>query len=363
MNDEEFISRLNKQMNLPDGVARWRQMPLDTRPKWRNRFRSSRPVVAMGPTFAAMLGATAIVVAGIGLVAIHHGSPNGSSNRNRPVTATVGPTTSGTPQASSSVPLNTQPSAQSPLVLPHSSSTAPPPTMVVSKNSPVLAQPLWYSDNTTGTPQPLNGITTSQTELLVAFVASDGPPGAAECNKPPAPADQQVEAMTTSGLQWTLRVRANKYDGDAEIWTAIAPPLSNASVSITRKYPNYNDTIVVAGFVHYNAGQPIGSVGSNPSPPAPDSVSLVATSAGSLVWGVGDDYGGSWMCGELVVAPTRTIGPGQTMAHEDHSTSNGDDYWVQYLNTTTSVPGQQVTLNDTAPATDQSEFVGVEILG
>jgi hypothetical protein len=50
------------------------------------------------------------------------------------------------------------------------------------------------------------------------------------------------------------------------------------------------------------------------------------------------------------------------MAHEDNSSSNGDDYWVQYRNSTTAA-GQQETLNDAAPTTDQSEYVSIEIRG
>src|SRR4051812_978330 len=54
-------------------------------------------------------------------------------------------------------------------------------------------------------------LTTSQAnELLVAFIASDGP----------KPGTQTMSAVTGGGLTWTMRKRTNVQAGTAEIWTA-----------------------------------------------------------------------------------------------------------------------------------------------
>ena len=57
-------------------------------------------------------------------------------------------------------------------------------------------------------------ISTAQpNELLVAFIASDGPNTSGS---------QRITAVTGGGLTWTLRSRANAQAGTAEIWTAPA---------------------------------------------------------------------------------------------------------------------------------------------
>src|SRR4051812_36935951 len=67
--------------------------------------------------------------------------------------------------------------------------------------------------------------TTSQAgELLVAFVAADGP------NTP----TQTFTSVTGAGLTWRLRQRTNSQLGTAEIWQAVATSVvSNATVKAT----------------------------------------------------------------------------------------------------------------------------------
>ena len=70
-------------------------------------------------------------------------------------------------------------------------------------------------------------ISTAQpNELLVAFIASDGPATGGS---------QRITAVTGGGLTWTLRSRANAQAGTAEIWTAPATNVvTNVIVTATR---------------------------------------------------------------------------------------------------------------------------------
>ena len=63
-----------------------------------------------------------------------------------------------------------------------------------------------------------------------------------------------------------------------------------------------------------------GAVGSGNGSTGPQSASLTTTRAGSLVWGVGNDWD---------KAVTRTVGTGQTKVDEYLAASSGDTYWVQ----------------------------------
>jgi hypothetical protein len=79
--------------------------------------------------------------------------------------------------------------------------------------------------------------------------------------------------------------------------------------------------------------------------------SLVAQAAGSLVYGVGNDF-------DRAVA--RTVPAGQTKVHEFFAPT-GDTFWVQSANNPTTAAGATVTLNATAPTTDQWNFAIVEL--
>src|SRR5689334_20071221 len=56
--------------------------------------------------------------------------------------------------------------------------------------------------------------TTAANDVLVAFIASDGP-GAA--------GGQSISSVVGGGLAWKLRQRTNAQPGTAEIWEAVAP--------------------------------------------------------------------------------------------------------------------------------------------
>src|SRR5919205_1714268 len=69
------------------------------------------------------------------------------------------------------------------------------------------------TSNSTSVTSP--AFSTSQAgELLVAFVASDGPSTTGA---------QTFSTVTGGGLTWRLRQRANPQNGTSELWQAVAP--------------------------------------------------------------------------------------------------------------------------------------------
>jgi hypothetical protein len=148
--------------------------------------------------------------------------------------------------------------------------------------------------------------------------------------------------------------RAATARGVAEIWTATAPTvLTNVTVTSTQS------VAVVAGapvnqsltVVAFSGASGVGASNIGGAASGAPSVSLVAQSAGSLVYGVGNDF-------DRAVA--RTIPAGQTKLHEFFAPT-GDTFWVQSANSPTTAAGATVTLNATAPTTDQWNFAVVEL--
>jgi hypothetical protein len=81
-------------------------------------------------------------------------------------------------------------------------------------------------------------------------------------------------------------------------------------------------------------------------------VSLTTTQAGSLIYGVGNDWDR---------AAARTPGSGQTIVHQ-FLASGGDTFWSQNQVNASSGSNVQVVLNDTAPTVDRWNFASVEIV-
>ena len=176
----------------------------------------------------------------------------------------------------------------------------------------------------------------------LAFIASDGP---ASGNA------QTISSVSGGGLTWRLRRRANAQAGTAEIWAADASAtLTNATVTATRGSGSYLGAITVVSFT----GADLVADGATATASAGSGeprATLTATRAGSMVWGVGNDW-------DRAVA--RTIGAGQTKVDE-FLASVGDTMWVQRQDAPTPFGGTTATLNDTAPTTDQWNFATVEV--
>ena len=95
-----------------------------------------------------------------------------------------------------------------------------------------------------------------------------------------------------------------------------------------------------------------GAVSGASGPNGPPSVSLTTTQAGSLVYGVGNDWDN---------AIARTVGANQAIVHQ-YLAPAGDTMWVQNGIGPVAAAGTLVQLNDTAPTTDRWNFAGVEIV-
>jgi hypothetical protein len=181
-------------------------------------------------------------------------------------------------------------------------------------------------------------------ELLVAFAGSDGPNSGGS----------QTLTVSGAGVSWKLVKRANAQAGTAEIWTATAPTtaaLRNATFTATQARSGYDMSLYVIAVQGTNG---IGaSVAASASSGAP-AVTIKTTSAGSLLYGVGEDWDR---------AAARTVGINQILDNQWLETATGDTYWTQNQTYPPLIPaGSSVILNDTAPTDDRWNFVGVEIL-
>jgi hypothetical protein len=178
-------------------------------------------------------------------------------------------------------------------------------------------------------------------EILVAFVAADGP----------KTAGVQKATVSGSGLTWTLVKRANGALGDSEVWVATAPTvLSSATVTSTEAKSGYAQDLTV---IAMEGVKGVGASAAASASSGPPTVNLTTQGATSLVFAVGNDWDN---------AIPRTLPSGWTMLEQWVNTSVGDTYWSQYTNTPTGAAGSVVKVADTAPTTDQWNLVAVELL-
>jgi hypothetical protein len=196
--------------------------------------------------------------------------------------------------------------------------TTPPPP---SASVPLTARVAGIAEGNTGvTTQPFD---TAAGDLLVAFVSSSGPD-----------LGQEVAFVNGAGLTWTLLQRENTQKGDSEIWTATsATALTGVAVNAGLTASTRDLALTVVAFS--GAGGVGASTKANGAVGAP-TVSLTTTKAGSLVWGVGNDFNG---------AVPRALPANQVMVHETLG-PNGDTFWVQRLSTPTSSAGVLVTVSE-----------------
>jgi len=119
--------------------------------------------------------------------------------------------------------------------------------------------------------------TTAPGELLVAFAASDGPTASA-----------QSLTISGAGLTWNLVRRSNTQFGTAEIWSATAPAaLTDVTVTSTQLAGGFDQTLTVVAFTGSGGtGASAAANGATGTPTLP----LTTTRAGSLIYGVGNDW-------------------------------------------------------------------------
>jgi beta-lactam-binding protein with PASTA domain len=181
--------------------------------------------------------------------------------------------------------------------------------------------------------------TTQNADLLVAFVSSDGPS-----------TTPQTLLVSGSGLSWTLRQRANTQYGASEIWTAVAAePLTNATVISTQTMCCYDQSLTVVAF---KGAAGVGASVSGGALTGTPNVALTTTRAGSLVYGVGNDW---------TMAEARGLGRNQVMVHEWVDVGMGT-FWVQALAAPVQDAGTVATIDDVSPTTDRWNLAAIEIL-
>src|SRR5262249_32998919 len=181
--------------------------------------------------------------------------------------------------------------------------------------------------------------TTKANDVLVAFVASDGP----------AAANAQTVTVSGAGLTWTrVRRQAGSF-GDAEIWTATASGLlTNVTVSTTQASPAHQSLTVIA----FSGSSGVGASAGGSAANGAAAVNLATTSMNSLVYATGNDWDG---------ATARTMAAGQTKVHEFVDTAVGDTFWVQATSSAIAASGTTVGMNTTNPTIDQWNLAAVEI--
>ena len=162
--------------------------------------------------------------------------------------------------------------------------------------------------------------------------------------------------MSGAGLTWTRVQRAATSRGVAEIWTATAPAvLTNArdhQHAVGDDGARRTGQPVADGLRVRRTRAAVGATTAASGVTTNATATLVTQAAGSLVFGVGNDFDR---------AVTRTVGAGQTKLHE-FLAPTGDTFWMQSVNAASTAAGQSITLNATAAgAADQWNLSIVEI--
>jgi hypothetical protein len=181
--------------------------------------------------------------------------------------------------------------------------------------------------------------TTTNSDLLIAFVGYDGPS-----------TGPQTATVSGAGLPWTLLKRSNMQHGTSEIWAAKASDfLANVTVTSQPGVSGYHGSLVVVAFT--NAAGP-GVVGQASAPSGAPDIYLPGVSAGNWVFAVGNDWD---------TAASRVPVSGQVLVHQRIDTGTGDTYWVQSTAAPSTATGL-VDIHDTSPTTDQWNYAAVEIV-
>jgi hypothetical protein len=236
----------------------------------------------------------------------------------------------------------------------------------------------WSFDNQTHQePMEVPNITASSANtLFIAFIASDSGQGP---QRGGPPLDGKIQSVEGGGLEWIRRAEAHlSITGEpsiAEIWTAFSlTPMQPFTVTVTRNNDNgaltycdnyrggsgpdiANGMVFIQAITGADPENPIGAtavagVGNRSGRNTAASVTLTTTHADSLVEAVGSDW---------TQPKPRTIPADQVLLHEDVSTPNGDDYWVQGFAGPIATPSS-VTLYVIDPTDSNCNMAAVEIL-
>jgi hypothetical protein len=188
----------------------------------------------------------------------------------------------------------------------------------------------------------VNVTNVKRSNLLVAFVAADGP----------AVAHGQTAGVQGTGLSWRLVGRANAEWGDSEIWAARASTaVTSVPVMATIGSGGFYDVQLTVMVFTHTAG--VGATAVAAASSGAPGLRVLSHRQGSSVYGVGNDWQN---------AAPRSLAASQTLVDQT-LTSTDDTYWVQGANSLSSWAGQAVALGDTAPVTDQWNLAALEVMG
>jgi hypothetical protein len=221
-----------------------------------------------------------------------------------------------------------------------SNSSAPVSVTVDNSNPPnVIGVDLMTYLDGNGVLQTTNFSTATTSDLLVAFVAYDGP------NNAP-----QTATVSGGGQTWILAKRSNSQHGTAEIWVAKTTDfLNSVSVMAQPGVAGYDGSLTVLAFT--NAAGP-GVVNQAGAPTGQPDIYIPGAFAGNWVFAVGNDWDR---------AVNRNPVSGQVLVHQKLDTGPGDTFWVQST-TAPSVADGLVDIHDSQPTNDMWNYCAVEIV-
>jgi hypothetical protein len=184
--------------------------------------------------------------------------------------------------------------------------------------------------------------TTGTNELIVAFIAVDGPA---------RQASQWITRVSGGGLTWTRAIGSNGQAGAAEAWTAWATtPLSHARVTAVPKVLGFEGSITLAAFK--GATSTISNVRSASSPSGQPTVTVTTSMTGAWVWAVGNDWDNGI---------PRSPALGQSLASQFVDSNIGNTFWTQRQTSPNAASGTPVAIQDMKPSSDQWEYAALEI--
>jgi hypothetical protein len=179
-------------------------------------------------------------------------------------------------------------------------------------------------------------------ELLVAFIAADGPS---------RQSTQRITSVSGAGVAWALAVRSNVQAGTAEVWTAhAASRLVGVRVNASLAEPGFEGSISIATFT--GARSNAGNTESASAPSGEPEVGLKTWRQGAWVWAIGNDWDNG-----IARSPVA----GQVVNYQHVDTNPGNTFWVQDQTSRVVTAGTRVVIADPHPTTDRWDYAAVEI--
>ncbi|HLG91434.1 MAG TPA: IPT/TIG domain-containing protein [Acidimicrobiales bacterium] len=323
-----------------------------------NVSNASQPVpsvTGLSPSLGPVRGGTTVTVTGanfLGVTRVSFGSTAATSftvNSSTQITATSPPEAAGTVDVTVTTPGGTSATSSADRF----SYQAPAPGQIYVDNSV----------SATGTGSVSTGsFSTTQPDLLVAFVASDGCTSSSACYI--GSIGTQSATVSGGGLAWSLAQRANTLSGTAEIWVAHAPGPGTFNVTSTPAKGGFDQLLTVSALANASGIGASASAYGSAGPPGERSslagdptVSVTTTRSNSWVLGVGEDAANG-----IADNVGRTPAAGQVLVSEWVDPYGAQTGWTQSTISPTPTGGTTVTLQDTYPNFDSWDMAAVEVL-